>query len=126
MGKCSCCGAAGKTVVGCDCKGKCGPKSHVCKNRKVVRPMADRQPPTLPIDEQDGDFQIFVQLPAGATITLNVEPQYTIDHVKAMIKNVTGIPKRSQKLYYLGIHVVAGSMAWMEAQEGTILTLVHN
>ena len=51
-----------------------------------------------PDDEEA--MQIFVKLPSGKTITLNVEASDLIAVVKTLIKNLEGFPKGQQRLIY--------------------------
>ena len=51
-------------------------------------------------EESDTDMQIFVKLPSGKTITLDVEASDTISTIKTIVKNKEGIPKVQQRLLF--------------------------
>jgi hypothetical protein len=61
----------------------------------------DQQDEEEPFDvESLGGMQIFVSLPTGKTITLDVEATDTIATTKAVIKNKEGIPRMHQQLIF--------------------------
>ena len=55
--------------------------------------------------DSDGGMQIFVKLPDGHTITLDVAPGDTIYRVKVKIQEKEGIPTEQQRLSIMGIHL---------------------
>ena len=43
-------------------------------------------------------MQIFIEIPQGYTVVVNVEPTHTIGQVKQQLQLITGIPAEMQKI----------------------------
>ena len=56
--------------------------------------------PSVTAANGEGSMQIFVKLPTGRTLTLNVEPGSTISEVKTKIREKAGTPSDQQVLTY--------------------------
>ena len=51
-------------------------------------------------DSNDSDMQISVKTPEGKTITMDVENSFAINNIKAITKNMEGIPTKQQRLIF--------------------------
>jgi hypothetical protein len=71
------------------------------------------------------DFQIFVNLPTGRTITLEVTTDSTVDSVKKLIATKDRYALFSQRLLFNGIDLMdTSTLSAHEIEPGTVLRLV--
>ena len=75
--------------------------------------------------DDNSDMQIFVKHPDGKTITLEAEANTTINNIKAIIKNMEGIPTKQQRLIFKDQQLEDGcTISDYNIQNETTITLM--
>lgn len=69
-------------------------------------------------------MQVFVQVPTGKYLTIEVKPDDTIAAVKEIISEKTGVPAKRQRLFYDGKELEDNNALWdYSIQQDCILTI---
>jgi ubiquitin len=75
-------------------------------------------------DEDAASMQIFVTMPTGTTITLDVVASDTINMLKAMIYGKEGIPRNQQRLIFKEMELESGRLSDAGVKDGSTLLLL--
>ena len=78
---------------------------------------------TIFFEPLEEGMQIFVKTETRKTITLDVEPWYTIDTVKAKISKEEGIPPERQAIFLEDEQLEEGALSWNYVEPGYELEL---
>jgi hypothetical protein len=78
--------------------------------RRWRKKLAAKKKPAAKEDSDDEDFQLFVKMQDGKTITLDVSKHDTTGAIKSLIQEKEGIPTDQQRLIYADMQLELGLM----------------
>jgi len=70
-------------------------------------------------------MQVFVKTLTGSTVTLDVQPEFTVKHLKHLIPNTEGIPAEEQRLVSANVELTdEASLAELDVKDASTVYLV--